>query len=191
MNKADLKRAQELSQRLSVGLGGTPRQKNVASPRAYLVESAPPNTSELMAIIEPLVKRYVESLPPQEMEITPEVAKKIVQTMHGLAENDKLEVSKGIRNASSFIYNGTKYGTHEMMHGGAAPSSSITFVDNEVVAGSNLTWTLANTPTLGSVQLYGNGQFLTPGGVDYTISATHITTINPFSAGTIIASYRY
>ncbi len=125
-----------------------------------------------------------------EVEITPEMVKKIVLEMHNLPEQDKLEVSKGIRNASSFIYGGTKYGVHEMMHGAGATSATITFVDKEVVAGSSLTWTLANTPTLGSVTLYGNGQFLTPT-VDYSISATHVTTINPFSAGTIIASYRY
>lgn len=56
------------------------------------------------------------------LEVDAEFVKKIVQIMHSLPENDKLEVSKGIRNAQSFIYKGTKYGIEEMMHGGGSSS---------------------------------------------------------------------
>lgn len=67
-----------------------------------------------------------------------------------------------------------------------------TQVDNEVVSGSGTTFTLANTPLSGTVQLYGEGQRLTPGvGNDYTISGKVITTANSFGSGTILADYQH
>ena len=80
--------------------------------------------------------------------------------------------------------------THRMLvdlGGGGA----VSFVDNEIVSGSATTFTLANTPTVGSVHVYGSGQRLTPGaGNDYTISGSTITTVNSYSAGSILADYR-
>lgn len=72
----------------------------------------------------------------------------------------------------------------------ALNTAGVTFVDNEVVAGATNTFTLANTPILGSQHIYGNGQRLTPGGVDYTIAGAVVTTSNSFSAGQILADYR-
>lgn len=70
-------------------------------------------------------------------------------------------------------------------------SSSSTFRDNEVVSGSGTSWTLAHTPVVGSVHVYGSGVRLTPGaGNDYTISGTTITTVNSYSAGQLLADYR-
>lgn len=70
----------------------------------------------------------------------------------------------------------------------------LNFVNNEVVAGSGTSFTLANVPIVGSVQLYGEGQRLTPGNVDYTISGKNITIKSDvgqtYSAGTILADYR-
>lgn len=70
------------------------------------------------------------------------------------------------------------------------PASATSFVDNEIVNGSGTSFTLANTPIAGSVHLYGNGQRLTPGGVDFTIVGTAITMVNSFSTGTVLADYR-
>lgn len=67
-----------------------------------------------------------------------------------------------------------------------------TFVDNEVVSGSGTSWTLANTPIVGSVKLHA-GTRLIPGpgaGTDYTISATAITTTVSYPTGSLIADYR-
>lgn len=54
----------------------------------------------------------------------------------------------------------------------------ITFVDNETpsgtINGSNTNFTLAGTPTTGSLMLFLNGAFLTQG-VDYTVSGSTIT----------------
>lgn len=63
---------------------------------------------------------------PQELIIDEEMVKKIVQMMHKLPETDKLEVSQGIRNASSFIFNKTKYDTSELMHGGSSGTGGST-----------------------------------------------------------------
>lgn len=70
--------------------------------------------------------------------------------------------------------------------------SSTSYADNEVVSGSGTSWTLANTPTAGSQHVYANGQRLTPGaGNDYTISGATITTALSWSAGALLADYRY
>ena len=67
---------------------------------------------------------------------------------------------------------------------------STSFIDNEVVSGNTNTFTLANTPIVGSEHIFALGQRLTPGGVDYTISGAVISTINPWSTGQILADYR-
>lgn len=68
---------------------------------------------------------------------------------------------------------------------------SSTFVNNEIVSGSGTSWTLAQIPLAGTQHIVGNGQRLTPGaGNDYTISGTAITTVNSYSAGTLLADYQ-
>lgn len=147
-------------------------------------------TEELLALMRPLIQHAMAEMSKPLPELTDEFVKSIVQKMHALPEADKLEVSKGIRNAQSFIFNKTKYDISEMMHGAGASSSNISFVDNEIVAGSGTSWILSSTPVVGSVQLHGNGQFLIAGGIDYTIVGTAITTVNPFASGTLVANYR-
>lgn len=69
-----------------------------------------------------------------------------------------------------------------------------TFVTNEIVAGSATTFTLANTPILGSQAIYGAGIRLTPGaGNDYTIVGAVISILSPasYSAGQVLADYRH
>lgn len=68
--------------------------------------------------------------------------------------------------------------------------SSTNFVDNEVVAGGGTAWTLAQTPVTGSQHIYANGQRLTPT-VDYTITGAAITTVSSWTAGTLLADYRF
>lgn len=70
------------------------------------------------------------------------------------------------------------------------------FVDNEVpsgaINGSNVTYTLANTPVSGSVHLYINGVRAKVGsGNDYTISSATITMEYALATGeTLLADYR-
>lgn len=70
------------------------------------------------------------------------------------------------------------------------------FVDKELPAGSingsNVTFTLANTPVAGSVHLYLNGLLQDEGGgFDYTISGATITMVTaPASGERLVASYR-
>lgn len=123
------------------------------------------------------------------VEITPELVKQIVRLMQSLPESDRLDVS-GIRNYQSFVYKGTKYGVEEMMHGGSSPTSSSTSVYGEVVAGSGTSWTLAHTPTTGTLRLYANGQRLTET-VDYSRVGAAVTTITSWAAGTVLADYSY
>lgn len=71
-----------------------------------------------------------------------------------------------------------------------ASGASGTAVYNEVVAGSGTAWTLAHTPTTGTLMLYANGQRLTPT-VDYSLSGADVTTVTSWVAGTILADYFY
>ena len=68
--------------------------------------------------------------------------------------------------------------------------TSGTQVYDEVVSGSGTTFTLANTPTVGTVRVYARGQRLLPT-QDYTISGAVITTNDSWSAGDISADYQY
>ncbi len=170
MNSADLLKAKNLSSQVK-GLGLSP--KPVQAVRAYYSEVAP-SSDKLQSIIEPLVKHHVGLLQAPELEITPEMVKKIVQAMHNLPEVDKLEVSKGIRNASSFIYNGTKYGTHEMMHGGSASSSSGGFQQpTGTVDGSNTVFTWTTAP---QVIVVDQGRPMQKTSSDGTVNWTGTTT---------------
>jgi hypothetical protein len=69
------------------------------------------------------------------------------------------------------------------------------FVDEETptgtINGSNVTFTLANTPTAGSVKLYLNGIRLKQGANDYSISGLTITmTTAPLTGDLLLADYR-
>jgi hypothetical protein len=60
------------------------------------------------------------------------------------------------------------------------------------VNGSNKTYTLANTPNpSGSLLLYVNGQLMTGGGEDYTLSGDTITMVTaPPGGSNLLAVYR-
>ncbi len=63
-------------------------------------------------------------------------------------------------------------------------------IENEIVAGSGTSWSLANTPAVGTVTLYAGGLRLTPGvGNDYTIIGIAITTVVSYPAGSLLADY--
>jgi hypothetical protein len=77
-------------------------------------------------------------------------------------------------------------------------SGAVTDADvicNETPSGlinsSNVTYTLANTPVVGTVMVFLNGMLQSPGvGEDYTISGTTITfTKAPRTHNTLLASY--
>jgi hypothetical protein len=79
----------------------------------------------------------------------------------------------------------------------SASGGSATFADLETpsgtVNGSNVTFSLANSPTAGSVHLYLNGLVQEAGGSnDYTISGATITMASaPPTGSKLRASYRY
>ena len=113
-------------------------------------------------------------------------ADKIVEI---IVKKKLLKVSN-LKDYEQFIFAGKKYKISELMHGGGGVGTTGgTPIDNEVVAGDTNTFTLANTPILGSEHLFGLGQRLTLT-VDYSITGAVITTVNPWSSGQIIADYK-
>jgi hypothetical protein len=79
----------------------------------------------------------------------------------------------------------------------ATVASTINFSDKETPAGSingsNVTFTLANTPTAGSEHVYLNGVLQDSGaGNDYTIATTVVTfSTAPATGDKVRVSYRY
>ena len=71
-----------------------------------------------------------------------------------------------------------------------AAQASGTHVENEVVAGSGTSWTLADTPIDGSVKLYAGTRLIPGVSADYTISGVTITTAASYPEGALIADYR-
>lgn len=77
----------------------------------------------------------------------------------------------------------------------ATPAGAGSFSENETPGGamnnSNVTFTLANTPTANSLKLYMNGLRQKYTG-DYTLSGTTITMVSPpTSSDWLLADYRY
>jgi hypothetical protein len=75
----------------------------------------------------------------------------------------------------------------------ALPSYATRETPTGLVNGSNVTFTVANTPTLGSEEVFQNGILLEPGaGNDYTIAGATITMLTaPLTNDRIRISYRY
>lgn len=117
----------------------------------------------------------------------------------GTLTNHAVLLGQGTSNVSS-VGPGT---TGQCLTGntGADPTfgscSGVTNVYSEVpsgtINGSNVTFTLANTPTSGSVGLYKNGQRQAVGGsADYTISGATITYLAaPITGDTLLADYTH
>ena len=56
------------------------------------------------------------------------------------------------------------------------------------INGSNTTFTLSNVPDANSLSLYRNGQFLTGGGEDYTLSGNTLTLVTAPRSGNILTA---
>ncbi len=100
----------------------------------------------------------------------------------------------GLENEISSYRNqlaGKVYGKNTWARGGGSSGGDTgTQVVGEEVSGAGTVWTLANSPTAGTLALYAIGQRLKVV-TDYTISGTNITTVNSWGAGEIMADYSY
>lgn len=109
------------------------------------------NPEEIEAIKKELLANIPEVKDGKTPEINNDFVKEIVQRMHSLPEKDKLEVSKGIRNASSFIYGGNKYQVSELMHGGGYSNGNggvgTWYNVSGTIDGVNDTFTIPVSPT--------------------------------------------
>lgn len=106
-----------------------------------------------------------------------------------LRDQDRIPVASGQSNTDStqslpFLINSV---TGRLLVDSSGGSTG-TAVYNEIVAGSGTSWTLANIPDTGTLQLYADGQRLSPT-VDYTLVGAAITTVLSWSAGTLLADY--
>lgn len=139
--------------------------------------------SEIVTEIRTLIPEAQKVEKVEPLTVDQEFVKKIIAIMHSLPETDKLEVSKGIRNASSFIYKGTKYETSELMHGGSSSSSTGGFTTISPISGvvnsSNTVFGFSQAPSF----ILSDGILLPSvgnnGDVFWTIAGTTVTMVNP------------
>lgn len=119
----------------------------------------------------------------------------IYQKVLDRLKKEKPLVVTDLKDGQAFVFNNTKYQTHEMMHG--AGSSSGSNADGETPSGlinsSNTVYTLVHTPSPAfSLQLYLNGALQQAGGGDYTLSSATITFNSaPLTGSILLAWYRY
>lgn len=152
---------------------------------------------DTQALMNQIVDILRQELPKPEVQVPEPVDADALYSafVARLQKEMPIDVSH-IRNGASFLYK-TRGGksieikNEELMHGGGTgtgPSSNSVY--NEVVSGSGTAWTLANTPIVGTVRLFGAGQKLLPTS-NYTISGASITTIDSWPAGAISADYNF
>lgn len=212
------KRAKELSAKLAevIGLRTKEKPKATPTPKTYKYKfdyeslktkdgkdgkDGSPDTP--LQIVDKL-NSLEGVLDPKVIKDFPEIAALVDMVVKALKEKRLLELKdiKGARldmNDQRWHGGGLTTVAHDSTLTGSGTSSSPLsvvssgggFTYNEVVAGSGTSFTLAATPTAGTVSVFGGGQRLTPGiGNDYTISGTTITTVNSYSAGQILADYQ-
>lgn len=140
--------------------------------------------SQITDILRTEMRGTIQPESPKELD-TEALYKEFVARI----QKDKAIDVSHIRNGQQFLFNGKKYKTEELMHGGGSSSNaSGTAVYNEVVSGAGTAWILAFTPIPGTVRLYGEGQKLLPTS-NYSISGVSITTNDSWPAGAISADY--
>lgn len=83
----------------------------------------------------------------------------------------------------------TRDATGALVITGTSGGGSANVIFGEVVAGSSTTFTLSQTPS-GTISVSANGQVLKLT-QDYTIVGAVITTLSSWSAGAVIADYKY
>ncbi len=182
-----------------------------------------PSKEELLALMRPLIPRIeqgdtpsrseiidlIQSLIPEDKDIPETTGIEIVGKINELPTTPENQIdAKHIKNLPRLDKNG------KMIHGGGiskvvhdttltgdgtaanplkAVATPINFADNEVPTGSGSSFTLANTPVLGSLHLYRGGAHQQPGmGNDYLISGDTITLNFALASGEVLlADYRY
>lgn len=227
MTPADHKRAKELSAQLAaispakavlskpkkiptlsdrIASLGKPDQKTVSNP-IYMGEAGKDGITPVKGKdyltpteMESIKKEIADSVKlPESTEptVSEDFVKKVIKVMHTLPEGDKLEVSKGIRNANSFIFNKTKYDTSEMMHGGGSSSGSGTVTSVSVASTNGFAGTVATATTTPVITLKttvtgllkGDGTAISAavGDTDYQNPIT-LTTTGSSGAATFIGN---
>lgn len=103
--------------------------------------------------------------------------------------------SKDCSGAGQLVQSINTDGTVTCASAGAAPNFAAAETPSGTINGSNATFTLANSPTGSSLELYKNGQLMIAGAsADYTLSTSTITFNSgaiPKTGDALIAFYRY
>lgn len=134
----------------------------------------------------------------EEVKISEDAVRDIIRIMKALPEKDRLEIMD-IRNSQSFMFNGKKYKTEELMHGGGSSAGASANVITEyslvatpsgsdaVVALSQLTHFATFTNVIAAMR----NQIPQTNGVTATITATDVTFINADAGEVFSITYAY
>ena len=144
--------------------------------------------ADIKEVIKVLEKRKISY---KDLKDIPDIYKGKLMGAGYLKEITDIEILDEPVNGQALVYDSTKKQWKP-----TTLSSSVTNVYSETptgtINGSNKVFTLANTPTTDSLQLYLNGAFQTGGGEDYTIAGDTITFINaPLTGSVLKAFYNY
>ncbi len=118
--------------------------------------------------------------------LDPEHITEIIKVMKSLPDSARLEVSD-IRNYQSFIFNKTKYGVHEMMHGGSSSTTSSISFETPVglVDDSNVSFSVTHEP---AYIIVNGGQYTVGNGLYSSYLAGVITLTSAVGTGGFIIS---
>lgn len=147
-----------------------------------------------------MVKQLVGEQKTFDVIVTTEMVKQIIRIMHLLPEKDKLEVSKGLRNADSFIFGKTRYNISELMHGGGSGgvtpivgTGSLYSVDLSAQAtGTNMSFTIPAVDSIVAL-ISSDAPFIYRPLIDFVAAGTTLiftgTTPVPSLGATVILEY--
>lgn len=111
-----------------------------------------PTDEELRALIVDLIPKPTPGRDGKDAKI-PTIDEIYETFIKRMRKEKALDISQ-IRNADSFIFNGTKYKIHELMHGGGSSSSSQTVATADISSQFNGSATTFTIPAYSSILLF-------------------------------------
>lgn len=155
-------------------------------------DAEPVNTATIAVEASKLTLEAVKPLLPTVKDIEnnlPQLGEPIRDALELINEEDKKLKIDAIGYLREELDKLKKEFSRGVIVGGTTGLKEANMVDDEVVGGSDTSWTINYIPIAGSFKLYANGQRLRVTD-DYTISGTTITTTQSWEAGTLLADYR-
>lgn len=143
-----------------------------------------PTKDELIALIKPLIPQPIKGEPGKDGADASFDPNALFDTFIERIKKEKVLDMSNIKNSDSFLFNGTRYKTHELMHGAGA---TVTFYDLSAQLNGVLNSFAFPGGTIVDVKTSSFPYTYRPT-VDYTATASSITFTSEIDAATSLAS---